>query len=202
MNDADDLDTDHAFDPPSWRATIRDGRLRLTNWAPWLISGGPLTTLLDARRHAGVAIVDLTVIGEDDGREIITRFHSDGRDLDAAEQMLTDWADSLGYRRIWLTDRVRELDGTSPADRRARVCCGSCRGYWSDGSPEFWAMVCGAGVFPLWCPACGCELEQWRVVRSARTAGAHAPGERASSQSRRADRNRQTPRSVPEPDTE
>ena len=45
---------------PDFRATIRrDGIVRLVDWGPWLTTGGPLNTLLQARGGAGVRIADL-----------------------------------------------------------------------------------------------------------------------------------------------
>lgn len=151
-------------DDPTYRATIipRTGRVSVTGWAAWLARAGALGKLLEDRRRAGVAIVDLTVTGE--GRdEVIARFYSDGGDLDRVEEALVEWAAHVGYRRLWLSDRMVALDPAPEQIGRATVRCPTCRAGWADSNPEFWLMVRKQGEFPRWCPVCGFELPQWRV---------------------------------------
>ena len=54
-----DLDEIDALREPDFRATIRDGRLWLHEWNPFLLAGGPTRDLFRARRDAGVAIADI-----------------------------------------------------------------------------------------------------------------------------------------------
>ena len=170
LGDADE----HEVPRPTWRATIRGGRLMLTQWAPFLITGGPAGTLFRGRRRTGVAIADLSLHGED-ADEITVRYWLEGADRASADEVLRTWAGDLGYRRIWLPDRVVELETDPERLERASVSCPTCRSRWSDGTPEFWHMVREAGMFPKWCPMCGCELPQWTVEapvdRSEKTPG-------------------------------
>ena len=105
--------------PPTWRATIRGRRLMLTHWAPWLAQGGPQAKLLTEREEAGFTIADLTVHGEDDD-EVSVRFYAVGAELERAEQVLVRWAEAVGYRRIWLSDRLVTIE-PDPERLGARV---------------------------------------------------------------------------------
>jgi hypothetical protein len=96
MGDDEDIEeffTDEGDEPPAptYRLTIRTGRVMLTDWAPWLAHAGPMTNLLRERGEAGVAIADLTHLGED-GTEIAARFYADGGDRAGAERALLRWA--------------------------------------------------------------------------------------------------------------
>ncbi len=159
MGEADD-----GVPVPSWRATIRRGRLMLTSWAPFLITGGPLGTLFPARRRAGVAIADLTNVGEG---ELAVRYWSPGPDRAEADGVLIGWARDVGYRRLWMDDRVIELEPDPERLQEASVSCPTCRAGWSDATPEFWLTVRNAKTFPKWCPLCGCELPSWTVKAAA-----------------------------------
>ncbi len=151
---------------PTWRATIRGGRLMLTHWAPWLVQGGPQTKLLTERGQAGITIADLTVHGEDGRRgqrPLLRRRHASSSE---AEEVLIEWATRVGYRRIWLSDRLVTIEpepdkiGTriGPLSRPARPPGATPRR--SSGS-----RVKHSGLFPKWCPVCGCELPQWERSR-------------------------------------
>lgn len=145
---------------PTWRATIRRDKLMLTAWAPWLITGGPLGTLLPARARSGVTIADLTVHGADED-EVSARFLVRAKSAEAADELLIDWAGKVGYRRVWLPDRLVEIERDPEAIDSASVRCDVCHAKWSDATPEFWLLVHDAKAFPKWCPVCGCELPQW-----------------------------------------
>lgn len=174
-------DEDFNFDPsdagqriqlgePTYRATIRKGRVMLTGWAGWLAAGGMWNGLLDARARAGVAIADLTLGGEDDS-EILVRYLSEGRSREDADQALREWAAALGYRRIWFPDYLAELDNDPPVGARAEVRCPTCGARWHDSTADFWQMVREMGSFPKWCVVCGWELPQWEVRPAADTRG-------------------------------
>jgi len=148
---------------PTWRATIRRGQLTMTGWAPFLITSGPLGNLFGDRERAGVAIADLTILG-DDADEISVRYWSPGRHREEADEVLATWAEDVGYTRLWLPDRVIvELERRPERLEGATVICPTCRARWSDATPEFWLTVRQAKAFPRWCPMCGCELPQWQV---------------------------------------
>lgn len=159
-----DADAQLAVPDPTYRATVRKGRVMLTNWANWLASGGMWNGMLDARSRAGVTIADITIVGEDDS-DVLVRFLSDGRSREDATAALCDWAERVGYRRIWFDDRLEVILDDEPAViGKAKVRCQTCGSRWQDSTPEFWAMVREMGTFPRWCMLCGCELPQWDVV--------------------------------------
>lgn len=161
-DDLDELTGDDAPElTPSWRATIRRGRLTLTSWAPWVVTGGPLGNLLPARARAGVTIADLTPHGTDCS-EISVRYLARAEPAEEAQEILLRWAQQVGYRRVWLPDCILvELDPDPDQLTTVGVRCDVCRARWADGTPEFWLGVREAKVFPSWCPLCGCEMAQW-----------------------------------------
>ena len=121
---------------PQYRATIRNGSVLLTHWAPWLAAGGPWNELLAARKRAGVAIADLTLTGQDEG-EVIVTFLSEGRDRAAAEETLCGWARDVGFRRVWLPDRMVSLHDPFDPCAHAEVRCRICGARWHDSAPGF-----------------------------------------------------------------
>ena len=125
---------------PTWRATIRRGRLMLTGWAPWLITGGPMGNLLPERARSGVTIADLTIHCEDQDEVSVHYLVRTDRDYDP-EEILADWAQQVGHRRIWFPDRMVELPPDPDQITGVTVRCDNCRARWSDGTPEFWLGV-------------------------------------------------------------
>ncbi|MGI8461649.1 MAG: hypothetical protein ACR2OC_08465 [Solirubrobacterales bacterium] len=154
---------------PRWRATIRSEKLQLTSWAPWLAGNGPAAKLFEGCESAGVAIADFSVAG-DDANELIVRFHSTGDDLDTTEDVIVDWATKVGYRRVWLSDRLVSLEPSAAQIGAAEVRCPTCAAEWRADSPDFWVTVHRAKQFPNWCFLCGCELPQWTVTADYRVA--------------------------------
>ena len=162
--DPEDIDIDE-LDPepgetPDYRVTVqRSGLIRAVTWAPWFASSGPLYTLLAARERAGVAIADVTVVRDDDGRsaELIVDFQCGGaaRHRDG----LREWAAAVGYRRIWFDREVIELEPTPGGFARTR--CSGCGVALIDGKAGFWAYTRRSGAFPTSCALCGCDLPQW-----------------------------------------
>ena len=147
---------------PDVRLTIRGDTVLAVNWHPWLVSGGPMTTMLRARGRAGVAIVDVTVLREDDmATEAVVSFLA--ADTAAARVAITAWARDVGYRRLWLPDQVVELPGPGEGDADTR--CRGCGARLCDGGPLFWQRVRAIGRFPATCPLCGADLPQWRVCQ-------------------------------------
>jgi hypothetical protein len=100
----------------------------------------------------------------DEDSEVIVRFLSEGRSREDADAALCRWARRVGYRRVWLPDRVVTLDPEPEVSRRAEVRCRICGSRWHDSTPEFWQMVRGMGTFPKWCVICGWELPQWEIA--------------------------------------
>src|SRR3954449_12847575 len=123
---------------PDFRLTVRRDSVLAVDWHPWLVSGGPMTTMLHARGRAGVAIADVSVLREDDfAAEAIVRFLAG--DTPRARDAITRWAMSVGYRRLWLPGDVIGLPG--PAEAVAETRCSGCAVRLCDEGPEFWQQV-------------------------------------------------------------
>ena len=149
---------------PDFRVTLRrDGVVRLVDWGPWLTTGGPLHTLLDARGRAGVFIADLTVVRDDDGAaaELVVDVRCGNRP--AQREALVQWATHVGYRRLWMDGEVVELAPTPGG--RAETRCSGCRVRLVDADVSFWEFVRQRGAFPTSCCLCGADLPQWTVAR-------------------------------------
>lgn len=148
---------------PDFRATVRrDGIVRLVHWAPTLVAGGPLHTLLDARGRAGIGIADLMVIRDDNlvATEVIVDFRCGG--LPEHRQALREWAAQVGYRRAWFDGEIIDLE-PSPGGA-AQTRCSGCRARLVDAGPSFWEFVRHHGAFPTGCVLCGSVLPQWTPV--------------------------------------
>jgi hypothetical protein len=150
-------------DAPKFRATIADGRLMLIPWTPHLAFAGPLGVMARQRGEDGVTIVDLSAPGP---RELIATQVANGSRWPSARRTLLRWARIVGYRRVWLPDRVVDLEPPRRALGEASVHCPTCHMHWTDGSPDFWAFVHENGSFPRWCTICGSGLPQWEVAPS------------------------------------
>lgn len=149
---------------PDFRVTIRrDGIVRLVDWGPWLTTGGPLNTLLQARGGAGVCIADLTVPRDDDGAAVELVVDLRCGDRPAHRRALEAWATSVGYRRVWIGEDVVEL-APCPGGR-AETRCSGCRVRLVDTDVSFWEFVRHRGAFPGACCLCGSDLPQWTVGR-------------------------------------
>src|SRR4051794_10649540 len=104
---------------PDFRLTIRRGTVLAIDWGPWLVSGGPMHTMLRARGRAGIAIADVDVVFEDEvAIEAIVRFVAG--DSPKARATVTRWAADVGYRRLWLPDDVVELPGPTEVEAETR----------------------------------------------------------------------------------
>jgi hypothetical protein len=155
------------------RATIAGGQITLNPPLTGTIRGGPAS--MTFARLEGVAIVDLRDAGEDDCELVATVPPNAPPPGAAARRLLADWAALVGYRRLWLPDRVIDLDPPPPVGA-VSVRCPTCTSVWADSSDAFWAMVRRNGHFPGYCPACGGSLPEWRPAR----AGAGRPWVTAS----------------------
>lgn len=149
---------------PRCRATINHGTIvTLTEWAPWLVEDGSDGALLDDVAERGIVLADLTIVAGEDGRELIVRFIPEGAGTEEAVDALLDWAATVGYRRVWLPDRVVDVaDALVPAGP-VQSTCRNCYTTWEDSSPGFWLLVRRAGRFPSICRVCGHSLAEWQV---------------------------------------
>jgi hypothetical protein len=153
-SDPNNVDTD----APTCRATIRDGLVTLNPWSPCQFGHGPVpagfatitAALADLRMHGDELLV--TPVPRTPWNE-------------SAEEVILRWAPNVGYRRVWLPDRVVDFDAPAPL-RRALVDCPTCGARWDDESARFWERVRGNGWFPGRCLACGGSLPEWSVIES------------------------------------
>jgi hypothetical protein len=145
------VSTDH----PACRVAIRDGQITLNRWRRSLLSGGPRRA---GTRTIDAALADLRLLGD----ELVVSPVAHARWTDDAESALVAWAAVVGYRRVWLPDRLVELDGELARVTRARVRCPTCGATWEDESVTFWERVRSSGGFPGVCLACGATLPEWR----------------------------------------
>ena len=156
---------------PDYRATLpRNGQLRLVPWGPWLATGGPVNTLLHARAGAKIAIADLTIIRDEDeeaAAELIVQFRCG--DAPEHRDTLREWAERVGYRRIWFEGELAELE-PEPGGT-AEVRCQACRARFVDSDASFWEFIRAAGAFPYVCTLCGADLPQWRRLVERKRAG-------------------------------
>ena len=165
---------EHGHASPWCRATIAGGTITLNPWTPALIRGGPAGMALAPLRERGIALADLTAEGEPYEEELFVRYVRQTRTPEADATLLA-WAQTVGYLRVWLPDRVVALDRVSAELGVAEVSCRTCGLTWQDDGPDFWQCVRGAGAFPAFCLACGSSLPEWSVVAGGcPTAGASA----------------------------
>jgi hypothetical protein len=165
-------------EPPDFRATVRrDGSIRLVDWGPWLVAGGPLYTLLDARARAGVAIADLTIVRDDAGVavELVVGFRC-GDSL-AHRAALCAWAARVGYRRAWFDGHVEDLEPAPGGAAQTR--CTGCGTRLVDADASFWDFVRRRGAFPTACVLCGSDLPQWTPACQAGAASCDPDGAQA-----------------------
>lgn len=154
--------TDEEPAEPSFRATIRDGRLFLTEWAPWLTGRKPLDLRNKTSATGAAAIADLSPLGVNQD-ELLVKLREEGPDREDAVRTLLGWPARVGYRRLWLESELFEIPPSPEQIGAAAVRCSVCQSEWCASSPEFWLAVRKAKSFPLWCARCGCELPQWDV---------------------------------------
>jgi hypothetical protein len=151
---------------PFARATITARRITLNPWRPGLIDGGPTGMLLRPLARRGVVLADL--IADHEEREIIARFVPRDSATEQARDALARWAAQVGWRRLWLDERVVDLaDGDAAIGGCARAVCPTCGLHWMDERPEFWDHVREDGWFPAHCLACGGSLPEWDAAGNA-----------------------------------
>lgn len=150
---------DDDLDRPTCRATIRDGTVTLN---PWRLGMGPRGPLKAGYAHVTAVLADLH---HHDDELIVVPVRGTPWAPDAPDALLT-WAARAGYRRVWLPDRVVDLDALAESGW-ASVACPCCGARWEDGGPRFWETVRHDGWFPAICLACGGSLPEWDVEATA-----------------------------------
>ncbi len=164
---------------PTCRATIRGATVTLNRCRARMGTRGPQSA---GMQHVDVALADLFK----DTDELIVRPVRDTRWTARAERTLLTWAQTVGYRRVWLPERVVTFDDVLAPVGRAQVTCPTCHAQWHDDTMEFWSGVRDSGWFPGSCLACGGSLPEWRLAgataghvdapEGGRAAGGRRPG--------------------------
>ena len=149
---------------PWCRATISCDGITLNPWTPQLIHGGPAAIALERLAGTGVALADLYAEGPPGDEELFVRYVSHSPRDEASDSAVIEWAHTVGYRRVWLPDRVIDLDVAQARIGPAETTCRTCGLTWSDDTPEFWRQVRSAGAFPGYCLGCGASLPEWRLA--------------------------------------
>jgi hypothetical protein len=135
-------------------------RVTLNPWRPNLIDGGPSGIAMRRGGRREVVLADLACI---DDEELLVVFVPRDSGSDWARDAVVAWAARVGWRRVWLDDRVVDLAEAPAVAGRARVRCPTCGMRWEDERPEFWDNVRDDGWFPPSCLACGGSLPEWEV---------------------------------------
>jgi len=151
-------------DSPTCRATVSAGAVTLN---PWRSGMGPHGPLKAGYAHVTASLADLRRL-EDDELVVVPVRGTPWTDQAAAT--LLDWAARVGYRRVWLPDRVIELDALADVGW-ATATCPTCGARWEDGGPDFWERVRDHGWFPASCLACGGSLPEWGVPEECQADG-------------------------------
>jgi len=146
------------YDRPWCRATIHRGRITLNPWRPVLIRGGPAAMALEPLAAHDVAVADLHLPAEG---ELEVRFVPGSPRPPGTADAILAWAANVGFMRVWLPDRVADVEPDAEPLGCAEVRCPTCGLGWHDDSPDFWAAVHAARSFPGWCAACGGSLPEW-----------------------------------------
>jgi hypothetical protein len=171
MDEFDDDEIEEAIDEvltemetqPKYRATYRGKRLTVVPFFSNLVERGPAFEWFQKRERAGTVIADLTEHESVGGDELSITYRTAGRNRQAAELALAEWAATVGYRRLWLADGLLELEAIASDEDTASVKCMTCGHVWSDSGQQFWSMVVGQHAFPWTCTMCGCDMPQWRL---------------------------------------
>jgi hypothetical protein len=95
--------------------------------------------------------------------ELIVEAVSGSSLRDEHVEILIGWARTVGYERIWLPDRVVDIEAEPAIVGVAKVNCRTCGALWQDSSTDFWLKVRDNGFFPASCPACGDSLPEMTV---------------------------------------
>lgn len=107
------------------------------------------------------------VRNESGEREMTVRFLFDGPQFEAgrrsAEEAIVEWAACTGHVRVWLPDRLVEIDEHPSPGTWARGICRICGHAETGTGREFWRWVFEEGRFPPFCRVCHAGLSHWEV---------------------------------------
>ena len=155
------------FDNQTCRAVIRNGRVTITQ-RPMHLMARMTMAYTEALREAGTTMCDLEL---DDGgignRELTVSFIPSGSGTPEAIDTLLEWAAVAGCCRVWLPDRVVELDAglvPHPDDLEAAECpvCGVIP--FDHTSADDVAKSRTRGLRPRLCPVCSSRVPERRQV--------------------------------------
>lgn len=146
---------------PFARATITPDVLTLNAWNPGLIGLGLRHQLLDGLAD-GKVLADLRIERREGGNELIVEVIAGDLAGGTAARLLA-WACDVGYRRVWLPERIVCLEPDQQPLGISRAECPTCGVSWNNESTDFLAQVRRSGWFPGWCNACGGSLPEWTL---------------------------------------
>jgi len=106
----------------------------------------------------GVAVAELERPAED---ELIVGFLAGSADDPDIRRRIADWAELVGFRRLWFPDEIVSLDPPARELGSVHVECTGCSASYREGDADFWAMVRRYKLFPSRCLVCGLQLPQW-----------------------------------------
>lgn len=106
---------------------FRNGRLTITP-RPFPMRARPAGAYADALRNAGSVMAELALEDSETGRELTVRFAPPESQTEEAVDALMEWALLAGCSRVWLPDRVVDLDGRliPPPDELESAECPTC----------------------------------------------------------------------------
>lgn len=130
-------------------------------WTPRLLRPGPRAGAIADLLDEGVAVADAEVLDED---ELAVSFVRGSRDDEEVRALVADWAELVGFRRLWLPGALVPLDPAGRETGEAHTACPACGAHYVDGGPGFWRMVRTQRRFPAQCLVCRGVLPQWRPV--------------------------------------
>jgi hypothetical protein len=128
---------------------------------------GPAPAALQRMLARGMPVADLERLDDD---ELAVAFLPGSRDDERTRERIRDWAELVGFRRLWLPGAFVPLDPAARDLGPVHARCSCCGASFAEDGPDFWAMVRRNKLFPTACLVCGGALAQW-LPRAARPQG-------------------------------
>jgi hypothetical protein len=153
---------------PRFRATHRNGRLTVLPHHDGLAEHSAVLTMLNEPTEGELTIADLgesEIAGKPGGWEMTVTVLTLGHPSPQAEHALVEWATDVGYRRVWLPDRVVTCQLQHSFLSGATAQCETCGQTWHQSGRSFWTHVAKRRSFPTYCLICGADLASWRIGR-------------------------------------
>ena len=164
-------DQESPFGERQARAIIRDQRLTLTR-PPMFLQARRTLSYSSALRDAGTTLCDLEMHRSELTSELLVRFVPEGSESDSAVETLLSWAELAGFDRVWLPDRIVELDCSlvpDPSDLE-QIPCPTCGVEATElTAADEIATMRRRGHQPRFCPVCGARTPERVAARQDRS---------------------------------